>query len=265
MSFDGLTVLVTGATGGIGELAVAQLAQAGATVLVHGRSLERVERVVAAVRAAGGTALALVADLASLADARALVTQALGITAHVDVLVNNAGVGFGSDRARRELSRDGLELRFAVNYLAPVAITGELLAQSSKTLAVVNVASAGQLPIVLDDLQSERRYDGVEAYRRSKLALVMYTFDLAAETAVAANALHPGTFLDTAMVRDAGIAPLGRASDGAAVIVEIVRRSLVGTTGEYFNELVAARADPQAYDLAVRAALRERTQELLRL
>lgn len=206
--WKGLTILVTGATSGLGAQTAARLAAGGAHLLAHGRSAERVQALVEELRAAGGAADGLVADLASLAEVAGLARR---ISAPLDVLINNAGVGFGADRRARETSRDGFELRLAVNYLAPFVLTRALLARGLPTRAVVNVASAGQQALDLDDLQSRRGYDGVRAYCRSKLALIMLTLDLADERpALTFNALHPGTYLDTGMVRDAGITPRPR-------------------------------------------------------
>jgi NAD(P)-dependent dehydrogenase (short-subunit alcohol dehydrogenase family) len=210
----GITFLVTGATGGIGRAFVESLAGSGAQVIVHGRSAQRVEETVRAISARGVEATGLIADLASLDETALLAEQALALGRPIDVLINNAGVGFGRDRTRRETSRDGFELRFAVNYLAPVLLTRKLIAGGMPRRAVVNVASAGHEALELDDLQSTRHYDGVQAYRRSKLALISFTFDLAEETKVAVNALHPGTFLDSGMVRESGIQPLGPVSRG---------------------------------------------------
>ena len=160
------------------------------------------------------------------------------ITGPLDVLINNAGVGFGADRRARETSHDGFELRLAVNYLAPFVLTRRLLARGLPTRAVVNVASIGQQALDLDDLQTTHDYDGVRAYCRSKLALIMFTLDLAHERpALTCNALHPGTYLDTGMVRAAGITPLGPASEGVDSILHVLgaaltsrRRALTSTS-----------------------------------
>src|SRR6185312_9515703 len=133
-------------------------------------SPDRVQALVARLRAAGGTADGLVADLASLREVAELARR---ISGPLDVVINNAGVGFGADRRARETSHDGFELRLAVNYLAPFVLTRGLLAR-----AVVNVASIGQQALDLDDLQTTHDYDGVRAYCRSKLALIMFTLDL---------------------------------------------------------------------------------------
>ena len=221
------------------------------------------EALVGRLRAAGGTADGVVADLASLAEVAKL---ARTIGAPLDALINNAGVGFGADRRARETSRDGFELRFAVNYLAPFVLTHGLLARGLPTGAVVNVASAGQAALDLDDLQAERGYDGVRAYCQSKLALIMFTLDLAGERpALGCNALHPGTYLDTGMVRDAGITPLGPVSQGVDSILHVLGAGLnQQTTGAYFDQQRIARADKQAYDLTVRRTLHAQTTELVR-
>jgi NAD(P)-dependent dehydrogenase (short-subunit alcohol dehydrogenase family) len=249
-----LTVLVTGATGGLGEPLCEALAAAGANLVVHGRDRSRVEALVARLPRARG----VVADLASLEETRVLALSA----GPIDVLINNAGVGFGADRSRREISRDGYELRMAVNYLSPFVLTTELV-RHGHPRAIVNVASAGQQALDLDDLMSKRAYDGVDAYRRSKLALIMFTFDQAKLSSVPIVALHPGTFLDTAMVRDAGITPQGTAQQGADAIKFVAEAALGGETGTYFNQKSPARADAQAYEQAERRTLRERTLELI--
>jgi NAD(P)-dependent dehydrogenase (short-subunit alcohol dehydrogenase family) len=247
-----MRVLVTGATDGIGAEAVKLLAQSGAQVVAHGRDAAKVAR-------AGGEGV--VADLSSLAETARLAEEIAVRWPELDVLVNNAGIGFGADPRRRETSRDGFELRLAVNYLAPYLLTELLLAHGVVRRAVVNVASGGQEDPDPGDLDLERGYSGMSAYCRSKLAMIMHTFDIAESHAgVAANALHPGTFLDTKMVREGGIAPRGPASRGAAAIAAVIEASLAGTTATYFDETRPARALPAAYDRAARARLRAATE-----
>ena len=206
---DGRVALVTGATDGLGELTARRLAARGATVLVHGRNAEKVKAVVERIRSDGGIARGLVADLARLERVRALAREASVATDGLYILVNNAGVG--DPRGARRESDDGHELHLAVNTLAPVLLTrllADRLAASAERQGearVVMVASAAQAPIDFDDPQLTRRYDGMRAYAQSKLALVMATIELAGELAprgVTVNALHPGTLLDTKMVRE---------------------------------------------------------------
>ena len=256
-----VSVLLTGATGGIGRATAEALARRGAKVLVHGRTAAKVETAVGALGALGAAADGFVADLSSLAETAQLARAVADRVPDLDVLVNNAGVGFGADRGLRERSRDGFELRLAVNYLAPFVLTATLLEAGLPRRAVINVASAGQEALDFDDLMSEHRYEGVRAYRRSKLALVMWTFDLAREHPDRQfHALHPGTFLDTGMVRESGIAPRGPASQGAESIQAVLDAALAGgVSGRYFDEGSPARADAQAYDAAARHRLRAAT------
>jgi len=265
-------VLLTGATGGIGAATAEALVRAGASVLAHGRDPDKVRSLVSSLSAhaaEGASVRGLVADFASLAEvarlAREVADGAAGTP--LDVLVNNAGVGFGRDRRAREVSRDGHELRFAVNYLAPLVLTEELAARGMPARAAINVASIGQERLDFDDLMTTRHYDGVRAYRRSKLALVMQTFDLAERRPeIQAHALHPGTFLDTGMVRESGIAPHGPPSRGAASIMAVLAQALearTGPSGRYFDEDRPARADAQAYVATARRRLRDAVWPLL--
>jgi NAD(P)-dependent dehydrogenase (short-subunit alcohol dehydrogenase family) len=262
---EGKQVLVTGATGGIGFLAAQALLRAGAHVSLHGRDEAKLARAAAALAGAGTISTTLAADLASLAQVAELAARVARELPQLDGLVNNAGVGFGADRRRRELSSDGFELRWAVNYLAPFLLTERLLESGLPRRAVINVASIGQEPLDFSDLQSERDYEGTRAYRRSKLALIMWSMDLAAQHPErVVHSLHPGTLLDTNMVRDAGVSPRGPASRGAEVILGVVERALrERESGLYFDELTPARAQAPAYDLQQRRKLREATLALL--
>jgi len=265
-------ILVTGATDGLGRYVAGELADTGATVVAHGRNPAKLERVRAELAAAVSdvrieTALA---DLADLGQVDRLADDLLDRLRRLDVLVNNAGIGFGGAGAGRETSVDGYELRFAVNYLAGYHLTRRLvpLLVRSAPARIVNVASAGQQPLDFDDLMLEREYDGVTAYRRSKLAQIMFTFDLAAELrgrGVAVNALHPATFMDTAMVTQSGVRPMSTVEEGGVATLRLITApELDVTTGRYFDGTRQAPAHRQAYDAGARARLRELSDDLVR-
>ncbi|PSL01794.1 NAD(P)-dependent dehydrogenase (short-subunit alcohol dehydrogenase family) [Haloactinopolyspora alba] len=262
-------VLITGSTDGVGRLLAQRLAAPGTHVLIHGRDSARGDAVVAATERAGGTATFVGADLASLSEVRHLADAVTSEHDHVDILVNNAGMSI-PDGPRRE-SPDGFERHFAVNYLAPFLLTRLLLPSlgARRSSRVVNVISAGQSAVDLDDPMLERGYDGYRAYGQSKVALAMLTFDLAEQydaTRLTANCLHPGTHLDTTMVRAAGIRPAGTADQGAdAVLTLATSDALAATTGRYFDGKRKSRVHPQAYDPAARARLRSISERLTAL
>jgi NAD(P)-dependent dehydrogenase (short-subunit alcohol dehydrogenase family) len=268
------TILITGATDGLGKAVATELARAGATVLVHGRDDARGEATLRDIHedTGNGRARWYRADLASLDDVRALAEQVRSEDERLDVLVNNAGIGtVEAGDARRFESRDGYELRLAVNYLAPFLLTRLLLPtlRDSAPSRIVNVSSAGQAPIDFDDVMLEHGYDGVRAYCQSKLALVMLTLDLADELAgsgVTANCLHPGTYMPTKMVLGAGIDPLDSLESGVRATTRLVADpELDGVSGRYFDRLRDARALPQAYDAEARRRLRELSEQLVGL
>jgi NAD(P)-dependent dehydrogenase (short-subunit alcohol dehydrogenase family) len=258
---NGKTALVTGSTDGVGRLVAKRLGAAGARVLVHGRNRERGERVVAEIEE-GGTAAFLAADFASLPEVRRLAEAGRQTTDRLDILINNAGIGTGGAGAPRQTSQDGHELRFAVNYLAGFLLTRLLLPliRNSAPARIVNVASAGQQAIDSSDLMLTRGYSGTRAYCQSKLAQIMFTIDLADEfrgSGITVNALHPATYMDTTMVRAAGITPWSTVEEGAEAILNLATSpALEGRSGLYFNGLREARADGQAYDAEVRQRLK---------
>jgi NAD(P)-dependent dehydrogenase (short-subunit alcohol dehydrogenase family) len=267
-------VLVTGATDGLGKAVATDLARRGATVLLHGRDDARGEQAVHEIREATGSGKLVWyrADFVSLDEVRALAGRVAAEHDRLDVLVNNAGIGTTLEGdGRRVTSRDGYELRFAVNYLAPFLLTRMLVPMlvGSAPARIVNVSSAGQAPIDFDDVMLERRYDGVQAYCQSKLALVMLTFDLADELrgrGVTANCLHPGTYMPTKMVQAAGVTPVDSLATGVEATMRLIAAPEVdGVTGRYFNRLAEARAHSQAYDDAARRRLRELSERLVAL
>jgi NAD(P)-dependent dehydrogenase (short-subunit alcohol dehydrogenase family) len=266
--FDGKTCLVTGSTDGVGRVVAKRLGLAGMRVLVHGRSRERGEALVSEIKQEGGAASFLQADLASLAAVRDLAAQVKAETDRLHLLINNAGIGTTSPGGAREVSADGHEMRFAVNYLSGFLLTHLLLPslRAGQSARIVNVASAGQQALDFDDLMLERGYSGWRAYCQSKLAQILFTIDLAEtlrDTGVIVNALHPATFMDTTMVRQSGTSPASTVDEGADAIMNLaVGEAVEGRSGLYFNGLREAKADPQAYDAQARARLREVSRRL---
>jgi NAD(P)-dependent dehydrogenase (short-subunit alcohol dehydrogenase family) len=262
---QGRTVLVTGATDGLGRALAADLAARGAKVLVHGRDPGRVEDVAREI----GAARTYLADLASLAQVRRLADEVLADHDALHVLVSNAGIGTtlpgGGERME---SADGYELRFAVNHLAGFLLTRLLEPRliAGAPARIVNVASAGQWPIDFDDVMLERGYDGGRAYAQSKLAQVMTTFDLAERLrhdGVTANALHPATYMPTKIVFDARGSATSTLEEGVEATARLVADpALDGVTGRYYNRTREARADPQAYDADARRRLWELSERL---
>jgi NAD(P)-dependent dehydrogenase (short-subunit alcohol dehydrogenase family) len=263
------TILITGATNGLGTGLAERLAPSGARLLLHGRDEAKGERLLEELGpGATGELEWLRADLSSLDQVAALADRVLE-EERLDVLVNNAGVGTAKpgDGERVE-SEDGHELRFAVNYLAPFLLTRRLLPllERSAPARIVNVASAGQAPIDFDDVMLERRYSGVQAYCQSKIALVMFTLDLAEElsgSGVTANSLHPGTYMPTGMVKAAGVRPVTPLEDGIeATWLLIESPELDGVSGRYFDGTDESAPHPQADDPEARRQLRELSGEL---
>jgi NAD(P)-dependent dehydrogenase (short-subunit alcohol dehydrogenase family) len=259
------TIVITGATDGLGKGLAAELAPTGARLILHGRNQEKGEALLDELRPkATGELEWRLADFASLDDVRYLADSLLD-EQKIDALVNNAGIGTSGPR---EESEDGYELTFQVDYLAPFLLTRRLLPllRSSSPSRIVNVSSAGQAPIDFDDVMLERDYSGFQAYSQAKLGLVMLTFDLAEElegSGVTANCLHPGTYMPTNMVRAAGVDPVTPLEDGVEATMRlIVSPEVDGVNGHYFNGTAEDAPNPQAEDPEARRRLREISEEL---
>jgi NAD(P)-dependent dehydrogenase (short-subunit alcohol dehydrogenase family) len=260
-------VLVTGSTDGLGREVARRLADSGMHVIVHGRNRERGAALVREIEQRGkGSARFYPADLASLAQVRELAAAIGRDYRRLDVLVNNAGIWVNG--GTRQLSADGHELHFAVNYLSGYLLTRELLPllRRSAPARVVNVASAAQSALDFDDVMLERGYSGSRAYAQSKVAQVMFTFDLARElegSGVTVNALHPATMMNTTMVAQSGLPARSTVGEGATAVVRLVTAPDVGS-GRYFTGTREARAGAQAYDDGARERLRALSERLTR-
>ena len=268
-------ILITGATDGLGKRVARDLAARGATVLLHGRSREKGEAALQEIRNATGNQKIIYynADFSSLDAVRRLSEKIQADHARLDVLINNAGLGAGMRQSRREKSADGHELRFAVNYLAPFLLTHRLLPllRRSVPARIVNVASVGQQPIDFDNVMIDNGYNGLRAYRQSKLALVMFTFDLAEElreSGITVNSLHPGSLMPTKMVLETDYfgSPMTTIEEGAQAVEQlVVSPDFEGVSGEYFDGRQRGRAIPQAYDNEARQRLKMLSGQLTNL
>jgi NAD(P)-dependent dehydrogenase (short-subunit alcohol dehydrogenase family) len=263
MDMKGKTVFITGSTDGVGRYVATQLAAQGAKLLIHGRDASRANAVVDEIKRVGSAAPVFYqADLSSLAETRKLAERVLADHARLDVFVSNAGIGSQNQGPQRQVSRDGHELRFAVNYLAGFLLAHLLLPRlkESAPSRIVNVASLGQHPIDFDDVMIEKNYSGSRAYAQSKLSQIMFTIDLAEEMAgsgVTVNSLHPATYMNTTMVRAGGITPTSTVEQGGAAILHLVSGDDVADkSGLFFNGMNEMKANAQAYDREARARLK---------
>jgi NAD(P)-dependent dehydrogenase (short-subunit alcohol dehydrogenase family) len=260
------TILVTGATDGLGRGVALELAAKGATVMLHGRNPKRLEAALEDVRRETGNEMlgSYLADFASLGEVRTLAERILSDHDHLDVLINNAGVIV----QERKDSEDGFELTLAVNYLAHFLLTSLLLPllRDSTPARIVNVASAGQRPVDFSDIMLERGYDAMKAYTRSKLAQIMFTFELAERlsgTGVSVNALHPASLMDTKMVVETFGYTMSTVQEGTDATVRLAASpELEGVTGRYFDGQREGRANQQAYDAEARKRLWALSEEL---
>ncbi|MDQ3811383.1 MAG: SDR family oxidoreductase [Chloroflexota bacterium] len=268
VSMRGRVCLVTGATRGIGKATALGLARLGASVVLLARNAERGTRACDDVRRASGNANVslVVADLASFASIRAAAANIAERYPAVHVLVNNAGVNL----ARRTVSADGFEMTFAINHLAPFLLTNLLLPvlRAGVPSRIVNVTSKFERfgRIRFNDLQATRRYGAFRAYTQSKLANVLFTYELAKRlegTGITANCLHPG-LVATDLMRDypAWMRSLWERflltpEQGARTAVYLASAPAVsGVTGRYFErEGREARTSRRSYDVATRERL----------
>jgi retinol dehydrogenase 14 len=277
----GKTVLITGATGGIGKATAVGLARLGARVGITGRDRARTETAAAEIaRASGNPAVdAFVADLSSQAEVRRLAAEVLDAFPRLDVLVNNVG-GFW---ATRHVTADGLEHTFAVNHLAGFLLTNLLLdrLKASAPARVVTVSSGAQAMgrIDFDDLQGEQTYSGQRAYNQSKLADVMFTYELARRlegTRVTATALHPGVVNTGFGAEDQSwifkilvplVRPLMKSPEhGAATSIYLASSPEVeGITGRYFANRKPRQSQKASYDTATTRRLWQVSADLVGL
>lgn len=274
----GKICLVTGSSSGIGKVTARELARAGATVVMVCRNRAKGEAVQQEIQAATGNEHVdlLLADLTSLADIRRLVAEFKQKYTRLHVLIHNAG----GANSTRKLTPEGYEATFALNYLAPFLLTELLLdvLKASAPARVVNVSSmahsGGQIDFV--DLQGEKKYNTWKAYGQAKLALILFTYELARQlqgTGVTVNALHPGVIASnfdqglSSFMRFGWklIAPfLSSVEQGAQTTLYLATSPEVeGVSGKYFSERKERPSSSRSYDEAVRRRLWQISEELV--
>ncbi|HLL01009.1 MAG TPA: SDR family oxidoreductase [Myxococcaceae bacterium] len=263
---DGRIVLVTGATDGIGLETASELARKGARVVVHGRSAARVDNARKKIEEAGGRTEGVVFELSSLASVRQGAEELARRFPRLDVLVNNAGV-FMNERV---VTEDGLETTFQVNHLAPFLLTTLLLQGplSGPGVRIVNVSSIAHNRgrMNFEDLQLARGYNGYGAYAQSKLANVLFTFELAQRVPadlVTVNCLHPGVVSTKLLVEGFGMQGNDTLEQAAATSVYLAwAPEAAKVTGRYFVRQREASPSPSALDEETRRKLWEISETL---
>ncbi|MCE9522736.1 MAG: SDR family oxidoreductase [Alphaproteobacteria bacterium] len=271
MRIEGKEIVVTGGTDGIGKVAAAELAKAGANVTIVGRDGAKGEAVVRELKAlAGHDRIGFVkGDLSVRSGVHAAVGALTDRLAHIDVLLNNAGALF----QRRELTQDGIERTFALNHLGYFLITSLLMERlkASPAARIVNVASGAHAgaKLDLDDLQNEKNYSGWRAYQQSKLANIYFTYELARRiegTTVTANCLHPG-FVATRFGDNNGgwlrtVFGVAKSllakteADGAQTSIYLAGSpDVANVSGKYFDNCKAVRSSAVSYDEGIARSL----------
>ena len=281
-SMQGKVCIVTGANSGIGKATSLGLAQMGATVVMVCRDRTKGEEAQNEIKTKSGNDAVdlLLAELSSQESIRQLVENFQQHYKQLDVLINNAG---GVNLSRRE-TLDGLEMTFALNYLAPFLLTNLLLdkLKASAPARIVNVSSESHESgyIKMDDLQLEKKYRLMRAYGQSKLALVLFTYELARRlqgTGVTANCLHPG-FVAT-NIGQSGVGRVGRSivklifsslgispEEGAKTSIYLASSpDIEGVTGKYFVKSIPVRSAPISYDESLQRQLWEESAKLVNL
>ncbi|HMN62814.1 MAG TPA: SDR family oxidoreductase [Anaerolinea sp.] len=271
--------LITGATDGIGKITAEALVHMGAQVIITGRNPQKTEAVAKELSQAGNRPVDfLTGDLSSQEEVRKLADEFKTRYGHLDILVNNAGAVF----MKRQISADGLEMTFALNHLGYFLLTLLLLDRLSagSRARIVNVSSAAHMggTIHFDDLQGERGYSGWKAYSQSKLANILFTYELARRlegSRVTANALHPG-FVATnfgksngglfrplfGLFQVAAITPV----EGAATSIYLASSPEVeGVSGKYFDRMQPVKSSSASYDAAAARKLWEISLQLAHL
>ncbi|MEM6316203.1 MAG: SDR family NAD(P)-dependent oxidoreductase [Bacteroidota bacterium] len=261
------TILITGSTDGIGKLAAIKLAQDGHEVYLHGRNSEKLEKVIAEIKAAFDNEhiSGFVADFSDLAAVKNMAIKVQNELTKLDVLINNAGVY----KSKVSQTNDGLDIRFTVNYFAPYVLTNELMPLLKKGAAprVINLSSAAQAPVSMEAMKGNKPLGEMAAYSQSKLALSMWSTYLAEkEPDLVVIPVNPGSLLNTNMVREGWGFHRSSADKGANILYDLaISEQYTNDSGKYFDNDLGAFGSlhPAEKDSMVIQMLIKQTEELL--
>ena len=260
------TILITGSTDGIGKLAAIQLAKEGHEIYLHGRNSAKLLSVISEIKTISKNEKikGFVADFSDLVEVLKMAEQIKNEVPKIDILLNNAGIL----KSKNSVNGDGLDIRIVVNYLAPYVLTNALLPllKKSKTSRIINLSSAAQDTVLKGVITGEVRLSPNAAYAQSKLALTMWSFDLATkEQDLTVIAVNPGSLLNTKMANEAYGQHWAPAEKGANLLVDLaISEMYKNDSGKYFNNDmgedrgVFAPAHTDAYD-------QEKIRQLIRL
>lgn len=257
------TILITGATDGIGLLTAQTLAAEGHRILLHGRNVAKLE---AAAKTVGGTTEQYIADLSNMAQVHALAAAIVAKHNQIDVVINNAGIL----KTPITKTKEGYDFRFVVNTFAPYALTRDLLPIMAKDGRVVNLSSAAQAPVDLEALLGRKKLDDMGAYAQSKLAITIWSREMAKALpeGPVIVAVNPGSLLASKMVKEG----FGIAGNDLSIGVSILREAALGTSfadasGKYFDNDSGQFTQPHAaaLDAAHSADVMQAIQDVLTL
>lgn len=261
------TLVITGSTDGIGKLAAIKLAKDKHQIVLHGRSRDKLQKTITEMKtlSSNENISGVVADLSDVASIEKMIVELSNKFSKIDVLINNAGVF----KSKEQSNSQGLDLRFAVNYFAPYILTKGLipLLKKSSSPRVINLSSAAQATVSIAALHGSEFLSEQEAYAQSKLALTMWSFDLAQEfDYLNVIAVNPGSLLNTRMVQEAYGQYWSSADKGAQILYDLaLSEQYDESSGKYFDNDKGSfsEAHSDAYNAELIARLKAETNKVL--